>query len=588
MAADPISYLDNQKGAAVLKLPGRADVTYPYGDTAYPRVVRQLTVAQADKVVDFLLTDGEYTTCKLISQLIVAQDDQYARVIHAYERLPSPYVITKPFDAEQGAVESKYRLVQYDAAHVGVTTATTKTTYAPMEGSAGLVQVETVETWPATSPSRAGQLLNRQAGLAEPYVERVEYYANDGTYASQGLANCEATPHGVRSVLVREYIGGSAFKAAILSQIVKHETTANLDLPAVLLQITVMWNANVSNGDDASTGVGVVSGSTYSETANASARSNGSASLSPEVNRPIKEYNGRGVPATYLSFFLEGSVTRAAVLARLAAADAMNAPVNAWPLFDEEQIILHTAARQASLGANASASEHRALSADGGSSSISSGQGKSVELGGTSQVITIAPTLHGAITIANPTKTVTVTAVAGAALTAASPFTSAGPGTITKTLDITATVKPAYVPATVPAGIPFSGPYLVPDYDVDPYQYVKDGSSNVIFQRVVARVVDMAYFAKAPSYVAYLDPAPTYSNGVAIEPNSPVFYGGIPTSYACNNLTPLAAMGLSFNTVTGVFTGTAGGPLGPTTYTVTATNAVGSVTITVTITVLGP
>jgi hypothetical protein len=531
---------------------------------------------------------GSVAAAILTSESPARGDGTRKAVRRVYETLPGPWIPGEGYDAEQGPVEVKHRRVRTSDSNVGAVTETTKTSFAPA-GESSLVSIETVETWGA-GLSRAGQLLSRSVGVIEPYVERVEYYANDGTFTSQGNPNCEATPHGVNSVLVREFVGGAAFETALLAKVVKHETTVNLDLPPVLLGITVTYSEHASNGNDAQTGSGITAGTSYSEQVSVSSRSSGSGSLGPQVSRPIKEYNGKGMPGMYLAFFIKGTVTRAAVLTRLAQSDAMSATVNALPQFDTEQITLHITAREGSVSANASASEHQAASGGSSSSSTSSGSGHSYARGGSNQEVTIGPTLHQAITIANPSRTLTVSATAGATVSSGGGFTGATAGVADpQTLTLTADVKPSFIPATTPSGIPLTGYYMLPEYDVDPWQYVKDGAGNTIFQRVVARVVDMAYFAKAPSYLAYLTPSVVYHNGATIEPNPPVFYGGIPTSYSCNNLATLASQGFSFDTTTGIFSGTTATTIpGAQTYTVTATNAIGSITGTVVIEVTNP
>src|SRR5204862_9118 len=74
-----------------------------------------------------------------------------------------------------------------------------------------------------------------------------------------------------------------------------------------------------------------------------------------------------------------------------------------------------------------------------------------------------------------------------------------------------------------------------------------------------------------------------YTKGSAITANSPGNSGGPVTSYA---ISPALPAGLSFNTSSGVISGTPTALASVTGYTVTATNTGGSTTATVTITVV--
>jgi hypothetical protein len=82
--------------------------------------------------------------------------------------------------------------------------------------------------------------------------------------------------------------------------------------------------------------------------------------------------------------------------------------------------------------------------------------------------------------------------------------------------------------------------------------------------------------------ISYTPSTNTYIVGTAIAPLTPTNTGGAANSYSIN--TPLPA-GLSFNTTTGVISGTPTSTSSATTYTITATNAAGSTNTTVTLTV---
>jgi hypothetical protein len=86
----------------------------------------------------------------------------------------------------------------------------------------------------------------------------------------------------------------------------------------------------------------------------------------------------------------------------------------------------------------------------------------------------------------------------------------------------------------------------------------------------------------APSSVNYTATMASYRVGLEIPPNSPKAVGGTPTSYTVD---PALPGGLSLSATTGVISGTPTKMQGQTTYTVTASNAGGQVTVKIQITI---
>jgi len=88
-----------------------------------------------------------------------------------------------------------------------------------------------------------------------------------------------------------------------------------------------------------------------------------------------------------------------------------------------------------------------------------------------------------------------------------------------------------------------------------------------------------------PPAISYTPSSNTYTVGIAISSLSPTIIAGTPTSYSINTALPA---GLSFNTATGVISGTPTAVSATTTYTITASNAGGSGNTTVTIKCVNP
>jgi hypothetical protein len=90
-----------------------------------------------------------------------------------------------------------------------------------------------------------------------------------------------------------------------------------------------------------------------------------------------------------------------------------------------------------------------------------------------------------------------------------------------------------------------------------------------------------------PTALSYGTPTASYCNGTLISDNTPSFTGSAATSYAISpNIT--TNTGLTFNTSTGVISGTPTTISAATTYTVTVTNACSNTTTTISVAVLAP
>ena len=103
------------------------------------------------------------------------------------------------------------------------------------------------------------------------------------------------------------------------------------------------------------------------------------------------------------------------------------------------------------------------------------------------------------------------------------------------------------------------------------------GSTTVTLQITVNTVTDVA-----PAELSYATNPAVYTVGEAITDNEPSSTGGAVVSYA---IAPSLPAGLSFDTGTGVISGTPSEPSEARDYTVTATNSGGSATVTLRITV---
>ncbi len=90
----------------------------------------------------------------------------------------------------------------------------------------------------------------------------------------------------------------------------------------------------------------------------------------------------------------------------------------------------------------------------------------------------------------------------------------------------------------------------------------------------------------SPPDISYSGPTTrTFATDVAIDPITPTNVGGTVTSYSIDNTLP---SGLTFNTITGVISGTPTVSSAETTYTITASNSTGTSSSTITFSVIAP
>ncbi len=107
-------------------------------------------------------------------------------------------------------------------------------------------------------------------------------------------------------------------------------------------------------------------------------------------------------------------------------------------------------------------------------------------------------------------------------------------------------------------------------------------ASNITGFATKAITIEVANSLVAPSTLSYSTLAATYTRGAAITTNSPTYSGGTPSSFSISATLPT---GLSFNTSSGIISGTPNVIAGSATFTVTATNDAGSVTKDITVVV---
>lgn len=235
---------------------------------------------------------------------------------------------------------------------------------------------------------------------------------------------------------------------------------ANLDLPHVLQSITCVMSKSTGLGDGASSGSAGTSGThgSYSLPGNSTHQS--SAAITSELLIQIKDYWSRNIPSTRYTFFMALPFTAADVLTKLATLTGSS--VNTWPQFRPVTHDLLTTSRRISLQVSARTQVHFAYDAASESDASLSETSYSKEIGLSTQVVRISPTIHGTITISGTTSD--SQAVSARAHTATSGTVSASADTGTISDSAAAAVSPTSLAATGgTSAIPSSGLYIVPD-----------------------------------------------------------------------------------------------------------------------------
>lgn len=419
-----------------------------------------------------------------------------------------------------------------------------------------------------------GQNYDERFAIVRKYTQRMEKCQEGTPVASWGEASAEVAPNDYNSALTKVFEDTAAQYLAY--EAVSYPIELNVQLPDVLVSIIQIYNKTKGSGTATDSGDAIGSGTSYSISLSTSAKSNSSLSTVADLAINIQQTWGTDIPALEYLFFIQGNQTRAALLTRLST--IVGSTVLAWPVFHPQSHTITSQSGQVSLASGRSAQGSVQVSGDGASASNSVGESKQVERGVSLRTTVIPPTLHGALTIGNPEDSDSITASAVAYFTSSTggiaPRGSTSPYVPSESLALS--VYPRTLAATVPADIPRTGYYL---YHSN-FQLIATEPSGKIFL-VAAQVIDASVFQLAITDFVYSETVLVYLVGQTIEPLVPDHRGGAVASYS---ISPSLPTGLSLNTTTGVISGTVGGAgTANLTYTITATNAIGSTTTTITI-----
>ena len=326
-------------------------------------------------------------------------------------------------------------------------------------GGKAINKVESV----ASFPTRYGQDYNARFNVVIPWTETTIAPAASNT------ANTEIRPVDFARQRNRTYDFAN-ITAAYAASNISFPGKFTVDLPNVLKKVRVTYNksegSGASNHPTSQQYVTFTAKGSGSLAPTSTAQS--SAAIIADVTYEIEYYQGISVDCTHHYFYLTSTATLAEVLTKTGA--------TSLPKFRPQSVQLTAYGGQVSLQQSADSR----ISASSDSFSRISGDGYSTEVGVSSKVITIPPTIHTSITVEGQT-----TQTAGAYVSASADITQlvyapkkgstngAPDFTIPPTkvglvntptpryAQVTAGVEPTSFSATSPASIPTSGKYLV-------------------------------------------------------------------------------------------------------------------------------
>ena len=326
-------------------------------------------------------------------------------------------------------------------------------------GGKAINKVESV----ASFPTRYGQDYNARFNVVIPWTETTI------APAASGAANTEIRPVDFARQRNRTYDFAN-ITAAYAASNITFPGKFTVDLPNVLKKVSVTYNksegSGASNHPTSQQYVTFTAKGSGSLAPTSTAQS--SAAIIADVTYEIEYYQGISVDCTHHYFYLTSTATLAQVLTKTGA--------TSLPKFRPQSAQFTAYGGQVSLQQSADSR----ISASSEAFSRISGDGYSTEVGVSSKVITIPPTIHGSITVQGQTTQTAEAYVAASAditqlvyapkkgSTNGAPDFTIAPTKVglvnsptPRYAQVKAGVEPTFLSATSPASIPTSGKYLV-------------------------------------------------------------------------------------------------------------------------------
>lgn len=282
----------------------------------------------------------------------------------------------------------------------------------------------------------------------------------------------DGLPNDAGSVQTKDY-NITQIQAALAGFYRVYVENTSIELPRVLLALSVVWDTSTAAGSYSESGAGTTSGSTVSLSLTAQGRAQGSAAVVPELVPIWYPLWTQDVPCVDYYFFLPANATRAQVLAQASVIASLwlgvSTTVLDWPRWAPEELNFSIAGQKVAASSEAVARCSVSINSSGDVSEASgSGSGFSYDKGHSIRPVNIPMSLHPEISLQSPTMSETVLAGAAATIAGGTNFPGQTAGA-TASATAFGNISPTSVVATSQTGYPHTGIYG--KIDSEQYEY---------------------------------------------------------------------------------------------------------------------
>jgi hypothetical protein len=328
-----------------------------------------------------------------------------------------------------------------------------QSTVTPLGDGSFTKETVEVESWPVLTGSEFDFALNTQVVNTQQMVAPPTDFSEPNT--SFRPVNED------RSLKIVEEVPTEALNEYHISV----PTRIDLRMPAVLKSISVLWVIDESASEGESVGTGKNPDDANGFTLKASSGMNGSAEFSaqPTVDIETESVFGSDISASVHFFYLNSENNPVSESSFLSRVNALVGSVQRWPVFKPKSHTITTLGASVSCSSRANIDSTAILNYEGQKvSGESSSEEGSFAINRTIDVINVAPTIHGPISVANGSNYTSIQAVSQArARVEGDVFDDVDPVITTKGASASVLVTPLSFPATSPSDIPRTGKYLV-------------------------------------------------------------------------------------------------------------------------------
>ena len=329
-----------------------------------------------------------------------------------------------------------------------------QSTVTPLGDGSSIKETVEVESWPVLTGSEFDFALNTQVVNTQQMVAPPTDFSEPNT--SFKPINED------RSLKIVEEVPTDALETYHISV----PTRIDLRMPAVLKAISVLWaiDESASEGESVGTGKNPDDANGFTLTTNSGMNGRAEFSAQPSVSIETESVFGSDISASVHFFYLNSEnnpVSESSFLSRVNA--LVGSSVQRWPVFKPKSHTITTLGASVSCSSDAQINATVTKNYEGQKvSAESSAEGGSFSINRTIDVINVAPTIHGPISVVNGSSYTSIYTVSQArARLEGDEFDDVDPVITTKGASASVLVTPLSFPATSPSDIPRSGKYLV-------------------------------------------------------------------------------------------------------------------------------